>query len=272
MITLSNQIQQEHSLQLSTSIALDQGVEDIHMLSKEYADKTQHPAFLKEVKKLFYKNNRKSFFFRGMPTDNLLKSNPALTEKVLQYAIKRHNGEIRDSGFPVIAHALSVGFLLTRLGIPPYIIYAGLLHDAVEDAPDKLKILNELHKLNPAVAWYVWSVSGTDTQDAVEKDQMLLQKINSHAELAGNTFPKAIKTADGIANVFDVEFMQGKDGRTAKERQLRFLENLHAKIIPFAREVDQEASIQVQKKGERFSLEEYARETIDFKKQLIEGS
>ncbi len=271
IMRLSTQAQQKLSLQLSTSNSLDQGLDEIHMIAEEYAEKTTSPEFLKEVRRFFLANNNRKFFSKDMPASDFLKVDSAMTEKVIKLAIDRHKNEFRDSGFPYMAHVLSAGFLLARLGFSKEIVYSAILHDSFEDSGDKNKILNELHAISPAVAWYVYSVSGTDTRDAVEKDLMLLEKINQFSELSGSVFPKAIKCADGIANLYDVEFMQSRDGRNAQERRLRFINQTENEVLPFAREVDTAGVIRVKNKGEVFSLEEYAKDTIDFKLSLIQG-
>ncbi|MBW6480827.1 MAG: hypothetical protein K0B37_15465, partial [Bacteroidales bacterium] len=237
----------------------------------EYAEKTKSPDFLKEMKRLFLASNAKKFFSNDMPVSDYLRSDSAMTEKVIKLAVNRHKAEFRDSGFPYVAHVLSAGFLLARLGFPKEIVFSAILHDSVEDTGDKNKIINELYAISPAVAWYVYSVSGTDTKDAVEKDLLLTKKIKQFAAKAGNVFPKAIKCADGIANLYDIEFMKARDGRNASGRQLRFLKQSEDEILPFAREVDAAGVIRVKNKGEIFSLEEYAKDAIDFKRSLIQG-
>ena len=270
MMKLSAQTRQELSLQLSTSNALDNGLDEIHLLANEYKEDIVSGNFSKEIKRLFVSANNKRFFSQ-MSENELLRSEISNTERVINFAINHHKSKFRDSGYPYVAHVLSAGFLLARLGFPKEIVYSAILHDTVEETGDKIAILNELYKINPAVAWYVFSVSGADTTDAVEKDRMLMKKIEAFSSSAGNIFPKAIKCADGIANLYDVEFMQARDGRSAKERQLRFIRQTENEILPFAKEVDEAGVIRVQKKKEIFSLEEYAKEAITFKLQIIDG-
>jgi (p)ppGpp synthase/HD superfamily hydrolase len=268
---LSNQIRQEHSLQLLTSNALDQGLDQLHIIAQEYAEDITSPDFFKDVKRLFLANNNKKFFSKDMPASEFLRSDTAMIDKVIKLAVNRHKTEFRDSGFPYVAHVLSAGFMLARLGFPKEIVFSAILHDSFEDTGDKNKILNELYAISPEVAWYVYSVSGTDTKDAVEKDLLLTKKIKQFAANAGNVFPKAIKCADGIANLYDVEFMQARDGRNASERRLRFINQTETEILPFAREVDAGGVIRVKNKGEIFSLEEYVKDTIDFKLSLVKN-
>ena len=268
---LSAQTRQELSLQLTTSNALDSGLDEIHLLANEYKEDIVSGNFSKEIKRLFVSANSKKFFSSKMSENEFLRSEISNMERVINFAINHHKSKYRDSGYPYVAHVLSAGFLLARLGFPKEIVYSAILHDTVEDTGDKTAILNELYKINPAVAWYVFSVSGADTTDAVEKDRMLMKKIEAFSSSAGNIFPKAIKCADGIANLYDVEFMQARDGRSAKERQLRFIRQTENEILPFAKEVDEAGVIRVQKKKEIFSLEEYAKEAITFKLQIIDG-
>lgn len=267
---LSTRLQQKLSLQLSTSNSLDQGLDEIHMIAGEYAEKTTSPEFLKEVRRFFLANNNRKFFSKDMPASDFLKADSAMTDKVIKLAIDRHKNEFRDSGFPYVTHVLSAGFLLARLGFTKEIVYSAILHDSFEDSGDKNKILNELHAISPVVAWYVYSVSGTDTRDAVEKDLMLMEKINQSSEISDNVFPKAIKCADGIANLYDVEFMQARDGRNAKERRLRFINQTENEVLSFARDIDAAGVIRVKNKSEIFSMEEYAKDAIDFKLSLVQ--
>ena len=268
MIKLSARLHQKLSLQLNTATALDKGVEDIHIMCSEYADKLEKKEFQKEMRRFFLKNNKKTFF-AGIHNNDLLKADPAMMEKVFSYAIERHLREMRDSGFPYLAHVLSTGFLLARLGLPKEIVYSGILHDSVEDTKNKIQVLNDLYAIHPSIAYHVFTVSGPDISDTVEKDRLLLQKILNHSNHSASIFPMLLKVTDGIANLFDIEFMKARDGRTARERQIRFLNKTRDDIIPLARKVDEAHCIPVKKRTEIFSLEEYTRDTLQFKEQLI---
>lgn len=271
MMKLSAQARQELSLQLNTSSALDSGLDEIHLLASEYKEDIVSGDFSKEIKRLFVSANNKRFFSSQISENELLRSEISNMERVISFAINHHKSKFRDSGYPYVAHVLSAGFLLARLGFPKEIVYSAILHDTIEDYHDKKAILNELYSINPAVAWYVFSVSGADTTDSAEKDQMLMRKIEAFSSNTGNIYPKAIKCADGIANLYDVEFMQARDGRSAKERQLRFIRQTENEILPFAKEVDQAGVIRVQKRKEVFSLEEYIKDAITYKLQIIDG-
>ncbi|MFN3557278.1 MAG: hypothetical protein ACK4VN_15065 [Bacteroidales bacterium] len=266
---LSTNIRQQMSLQLQVSLALDQGIEEVHHICEEHAH-NDSSKLLKAIRRLYFKNNRLSLF-RGVGAQELLRAHEPLFMRVLDLAITRHKGEFRNSGHPYIAHALSTGFVLSRLGFPPEVIFSGILHDTLEDSNHVTDTLNVLYGLNPAIAWYVLSVSGINTQDAVEKDKQLKVKVESFSELAGNLFPQVIKCADGIANLYDVEGMEGRDGRTATQRQRRFLEESQQKLLPWARQIDEAMLIKVKaKREENFKLSDYISDCIDNKISMID--
>lgn len=66
----------------------------------------------------------------------------ALLRKAYRFADAAHQGQMRLSGDPHIAHCLAVANVLSGLGLDTVTISAGLLHDVIEDTPvtyDRLK-------------------------------------------------------------------------------------------------------------------------------------
>lgn len=261
---LTNTLSQNFSLQLSTSLALDRGLEEVYGMVKSHENNLADKGFLKEMKAFLLASNKKSLFRKGLPKGYFLRDDPALLDRALVFAEHRHRGEYRESGYPYLAHVLGTGFLLARLGFPREVILAGILHDTVEDAPDKNKILNELHAIAPAIAWHVYSVSAPDIKDAIEKDRVLYAKIRE-ASIAGDRFPEAIKCADSISNLYDLEYMKPRDGRSSQKRQQLFLEKTRKIILPFARTIDETGIIPLKKGKERFSLLEFIEDTLENK-------
>jgi (p)ppGpp synthase/HD superfamily hydrolase len=269
MNQLSLKIIQKFSLQLSTSLALEEGLDEVHEIVRLHENNLLRRSFSRDIQSLFFKSNKKGLFNSHMPAADFLKNDRDLLRQVIDYAARRHQGEYRDSGHPYLSHVLSTGFLLSRLGFPKEIVMAGILHDTLEDAPDKLKVLNELNSLKPELAFYVFSVSGPDIRDSVEKDKQLFSRIQSFSSYSDSIFPAAIKCFDSMANLYDLEGMQAKDGRSASERQRHFLQNTSVKIIPFARSIDEAGCVRVNKGKEIFSVEEYIAEIIENKLQSI---
>ncbi len=260
---LSNNLSQNLSLQLATSLALEQGVEQVHEMVKAHQDNLTHSGFIGEAKNHLLKANKKEFFEKNLPDSHFLKNDKNLLERAILYAAHRHLGEYRESGIPYLAHALSTGFILARLGFSKEIILSGILHDTVEDTPDKTRTLNELYGLMPSIAYYVYSVSGPDIKDSVEKDKQLYNRLHAFSDNAQNLFPQAIKVADGIANLYDIASMQAKDGRTSAERQAMFITKMKTLLLPFASKIDEQNLIPVKKKNEVFSLFEFLKDSIE---------
>src|SRR5947209_2168845 len=67
----------------------------------------------------------------------------ALVERAYAFADAAHNGEVRISGEPYIAHPLATAYYLSAMHLDPATIAAGLLHDVVEDTPVSLKEIED---------------------------------------------------------------------------------------------------------------------------------
>ena len=76
-----------------------------------------------------------------VPLENLLEQLPDtythadrdLIQRAYRVAEEAHRGQKRLSGEPYINHCLAVAQILAELRVPPDVLAAGLLHDAVED-------------------------------------------------------------------------------------------------------------------------------------------
>lgn len=61
---------------------------------------------------------------------------PDLLARALRLAAESHDGQRRKGSgrpLPYLEHVVAVGWMLDRLGFPPAVVAAGLLHDLVED-------------------------------------------------------------------------------------------------------------------------------------------
>ena len=58
-----------------------------------------------------------------------------LVQRAYRIAEEAHRGQKRHSGEPYINHCVAVAGILADLRVPPEVVAAGLLHDAVEDTP-----------------------------------------------------------------------------------------------------------------------------------------
>jgi len=68
----------------------------------------------------------------------------ALIDKAMAFANEKHEGQMRKSGEPYVAHVIEVALILAELRVGPSTICAGLLHDTLEDcgvSKDEIKKL-----------------------------------------------------------------------------------------------------------------------------------
>ena len=273
-LSFSTRLVQHPSLQLQTSNALDMGLDDIHEITEYHKENFYSESFVKDVVNFFITNNKKTFFNNTYSSRNLLRKNKSDLEKAIRFLVKLHGDKFRDSGYSFLAHDLSTGFVPTRLGLSKELIIASLLHDTVENSKksEKNNVLNHIYKeFKELVACYVYGVSAPDISDAVKKDEELYKKISKFISY-GDINPMTIKCFDSVpVNIYDIEHMKAKDGRTAKERQLRFLDTAEQKALRFAKKIDAEGIIPVSYRTVRFSVEEYVKETLEHKRYVVEN-
>ena len=66
-----------------------------------------------------------------------------LLDKALNFAAKRHKGQVRADGSPYITHPIEVAKILAQLNMELPVIIAALLHDVLEDTPTTLEEIKE---------------------------------------------------------------------------------------------------------------------------------
>lgn len=93
------------------------------------------------------------------------------------YAKEMHEGQVRLSGEPYIMHPVSVAEIVTGLGLDTDSICAALLHDTVEDCPDKTD-LEEITKLYGSdVALLVDGVTKIKSINVEDKEEAQIESI-----------------------------------------------------------------------------------------------
>lgn len=112
-----------------------------------------------------------------------------------------HEGQKRKSGEPYITHPLAVAELLFSIGADQDVIYAALLHDALEEGENRMQIEHDIHsRFGDHVLYLVHAVSkdGRIT-DSLEKQSAYMEQITHALEL--DIFVFFIKVADLIHNM-----------------------------------------------------------------------
>ena len=73
---------------------------------------------------------------------------PKLIEEAFEFAKEVYKNKNRISGENYIHHAVRVAFMLDGMGLDPSTIAFGILHDAIDDAPESAKriVVSEIEK------------------------------------------------------------------------------------------------------------------------------
>lgn len=74
--------------------------------------------------------------------DNYSLADHDLVQRAYNFAERAHQGQKRASGEPYITHCVAVASILAEMRVPPNVVVAGLLHDAVEDTPITLAAIH----------------------------------------------------------------------------------------------------------------------------------
>ena len=144
-------------------------------------------------------------------------------DAALSLAARAHQGQTRKgSSTPYIAHPFHVALILERVGAPPDVVVAGVLHDLLEDTavtPDQLR-----DAMGPEVARLVEavtqpSVEGMDPAGWAEVRAMAITKLErASVEVA------LLKGADTLHNLSSLLLDLEDRGVTALERFRRPVE------------------------------------------------
>lgn len=124
-----------------------------------------------------------------------------LVLKALQYAMKKHEGQVRKvSNEPYISHPLKVSYLLATFKKSKKIdelLCAALLHDTIEDTD---ATFNEIaSEFTPLVASLVFELTSDEDQiKAIGKKEYLKKKM-----VAMSSYGLTLKLVDRLANLMD---------------------------------------------------------------------
>lgn len=119
------------------------------------------------------------------------------TERAIRASLAAHAGQMRKSaaGVPYVAQPFHVALLLARLGSPPRVVQAALLHDVVEDC-EGWTVARVEREFGPAVAGVVAEL----TED---KSRTWEERKRAQVEHAAHLSPDAlaVKAADKLHNL-----------------------------------------------------------------------
>ena len=135
-----------------------------------------------------------------------------LVTKAYEFSRDAHKEQKRYSGDPYFIHPAEVGFLLAQAGMDSSTIAAGLLHDTIEDAGVKPKIMEE--QFGPEVLSLVEGVTklGTLRYRGLERHTESLRKL--FAATAKDIRVLIIKLMDRLHNARTLEHVPRVEKRT----------------------------------------------------------
>jgi len=128
-----------------------------------------------------------------------------LLRKAHVFAAKAHQGQVRLSGEPYLAHPLEVALILTRLNLDVPAVAAGLLHDTVEDTGTTIEEIEEL--FGPEVAQIVRGVTKISAMEFTSRAHAQAENIRKMVlAMASDIRVLLVKLADRLHNMRTLGF------------------------------------------------------------------
>jgi len=149
----------------------------------------------------------------------------ALVRRAFEVARQKHDGQVRKSGQPFIAHPLGVANIVADLGLDAISVIAALLHDTVEDTSMTLEEVEAL--FGPEVARITDGVTkleriGFETREAAQAETIRKMVI----AMARDIRVLLIKLADRLHNMRDLGYVS----REKQERKARETLDIYAPL------------------------------------------
>ena len=98
-------------------------------------------------------------------------------ERAYEYANELHCGQFRQSGEPYISHPLAVAEIVAGLGLDTDSICAALLHDTVEDCPDKVDLKDIEKNFGEDVAQLVDGLTKIVSLQIEDKEEQHIENL-----------------------------------------------------------------------------------------------
>ncbi|MFZ5943327.1 MAG: RelA/SpoT family protein [Bacillota bacterium] len=128
------------------------------------------------------------------------KANIDLVRSAYDFALKAHEGQMRNSGEPYISHPLAVAAILANIGLEETTIAAGLLHDVVEDTNIQLTEIKE--KFGEEIALLVDGVTKLSRIEYYSKEERQVENYRKmFLAMAKDIRVILIKLADRLHNM-----------------------------------------------------------------------
>ena len=98
-------------------------------------------------------------------------------KKAFRYADELHRGQFRKSGDPYISHPIAVASIVADLGLDTDSICSALLHDTVEDCPEKISLEGIQDAFGETVACIVDGLTKIKVMQIEDKEEAHMENI-----------------------------------------------------------------------------------------------
>lgn len=139
-----------------------------------------------------------------------------------EYAAAAHEGQYRKSGEPYITHPIAVSEIVASLGLDTDSICAALLHDTVEDQPDRVSLKEIETKFGSEVAMLVDGLTKMADINIEDKEEAHMENIRKMLlAMSKDIRVIFIKLCDRLHN------MRTLDAKIEEKRRSTALETMH---------------------------------------------
>jgi (p)ppGpp synthase/HD superfamily hydrolase len=156
----------------------------------------------------------------------------------LEFAIKKHLGQFRDSGAAYVTHPIQCGYIAAELGLGEDIVVSLNLHDIPEENQKAvMRVLDEIRiRFDKKIRYYTSMMS--IYEEVEEKDEIQVNNLWRAFSLTNNIELLYLKPIDTTDNLYTKKDMHKKNGMTAEERQRKFELKAERNILPMTRFID----------------------------------
>ncbi len=148
---------------------------------------------------------------------NYKKANLELIKKAYNFALSKHEGQLRKSGEPYIIHPMQVAYTLANLGLDDETVCAALLHDVVEDTDVTIEDITK--EFGKAIAEMVDGVTKLGKlQYTTEKEQQVEDYRKMFLAMGKDIRVILIKLADRLHNMKTLKYLK-RDRQIANAKE-----------------------------------------------------
>ncbi len=220
---------------------------------------------------------KKKELLKKMTDFNYSESEIKLVEKAIDFAVEKHDKQLRKSGEPYIIHPIAVAILLVELYLDTNSISAAILHDVIEDTECTEEEIKK--QFNDDIAQLVVLVTkvsnvskinrGTEDYQSKEKNDYIIQVFMS---ISIDIRAIIIKITDRLHNMRTIEHLQPEKQKRIAKETLEIYANIAGRLGLFSiktellnicfrvlhqeeyNELTKTVNAEIELKGEKFEL------------------